>query len=282
MKKKIIIAAVMVAAVMKAAGQIPADTLITVESPQVVTVEKTGGSTVVTIKGSAADQQFNYRYSVSPDTVADMPFFNIPFTGSTVIPDNRTVRELDFFRGVYAGAVFPMSGPSAMKTSWEVGLNQIIGYRVRRRGSDFSLGLGLGYRRTGVGKGLVTEKAGDALVLLPAPDEATDVSARIESAYIQIPFTYTQRICRTFGFSFGVVANFNIYTTASMNYHVGDTKYSKTVKGLHQRILTPDLILTVGSVNNAGVYLRWSPVKTFKSIYGPGWNTLSVGASLAF
>lgn len=282
MKKMIVIAAVMGAAALKAVGQAPADTLITVESPAEVTVEKKDGGTVVTVKGSASDERFNYRYSVSPDTVADMPFFNIPFTGSQTLPDNRTVRELDFFRGVYAGAVIPMSGPSALKTSWEVGLNQILGYRVRRCGSDFSLGLGLGYRRIGVGKGLVTEKAGDALVLLPAPDEATDVSARIESALIQIPLLFTQRICRTFGFSFGVVANFNIYTAASMDYHIGDTKFSKTVKGLHQRILTPDLILTIGSVNNAGVYVRWSPVKTFKSIYGPGWNTLSVGVSLAF
>lgn len=282
MRKMIVIAAVMCAAALKAVGQTPADTLITVESPAEVTVEKKDGGTVVTVKGSASDERFNYRYSVSPDTVADMPFFNIPFTGSQTLPDNRTVRELDFFRGVYAGALIPMSGPSALKTSWEVGLNQILGYRVRRRGSDFSLGLGIGYRRIGVGKGLVTEKAGDALVLLPAPDEATDVSARIESALIQIPLLFTQRICRTFGFSFGVVANFNIYTAASMNYHIGDTKFSKTVKGLHQRILTPDLILTVGSVNNAGVYVRWSPVKTFKSIYGPGWNTLSVGVSLAF
>ena len=282
MRKMIVIAAVMCAAALKAVGQTPADTLITVESPAEVTVEKKNGGTVVTVKGSASDARFNYRYSVSPDTVADMPFFNIPFTGSQTLPDNRTVRELDFFRGVYAGALIPMSGPSALKTSWEVGLNQILGYRVRRRGSDFSLGIGIGYRRIGVGKGLVTEKAGDALVLLPAPDEATDVSARIESALIQIPLLFTQRICRTFGFSFGVVANFNIYTAASMNYHIGDTKFSKTVKGLHQRILTPDLILTVGSVNNAGVYVRWSPVKTFKSIYGPGWNTLSVGVSLAF
>lgn len=282
MRKMIVIAAVMCAAALKAVGQTPADTLITVESPAEVTVEKKNGGTVVTVKGSASDARFNYRYSVSPDTVADMPFFNIPFTGSQTLPDNRTVRELDFFRGVYAGALIPMSGPSALKTSWEVGLNQILGYRVRRRGSDFSLGLGIGYRRIGVGKGLVTEKAGDALVLLPAPDEATDVSARIESALIQIPLLFTQRICRTFGFSFGVVANFNIYTAASMNYHIGDTKFSKTVKGLHQRILTPDLILTIGSVNNAGVYVRWSPVKTFKSIYGPGWNTLSVGVSLAF
>lgn len=282
MRKMIVIAAVMCAAALKAVGQTPADTLITVESPAEVTVEKKNGGTVVTVKGSASDARFNYRYSVSPDTVADMPFFNIPFTGSQTLPDNRTVRELDFFRGVYAGALIPMSGPSALKTSWEVGLNQILGYRVRRRGSDFSLGIGIGYRRIGVGKGLVTEKAGDALVLLPAPDEATDVSARIESALIQIPLLFTQRICRTFGFSFGVVANFNIYTAASMNYHIGDTKFSKTVKGLHQRILTPDLILTIGSVNNAGVYVRWSPVKTFKSIYGPGWNTLSVGVSLAF
>lgn len=278
----IVIAAVMGAVVLKAVGQVPADTLISVESPAEVTVQKMDGRTVVTVKGSASDELFNYSYSVSPDTVADMPFFNIPFTGSTGFTDDRTVRQLDFFRGCYAGAVIPMSGPSAIKTSWEVGINQIIGCRVRRRGSDFSLGLGIGYRRFGVGKGLVTEKAGDALILSPAPEGATDVSARIESALIQIPLIFTQRICRTFGFSFGVVANFNTYTAASMNYNIGDTKYSKTVKGLHQRLLTPDLILTVGSVNNAGIYVRWSPVKTFKSIYGPAWNSLAVGVSVAF
>ncbi len=67
-----------------------------------------------------------------------------------------------------------------------------------------------------------------------------------------------------------------------MSYHLGDTKYSRTFKGLHQRLLTPDLLLTVGAIDNAGIYLRWSPVKPFKSIYGPGYTTLSLGFSLGF
>ncbi len=269
-------------AALTAGASTPADTLITVESPRMVTVEKNGGSTVVTIKGSSSDELFNYRYSVSPDTLSDIPLLNIPFTGASNLGHARTVTTLDCFRGLYCGAVVPLSAPEAMKTSIEAGIDMIVGIRMSRRGADFSVGLGMGYRRMGIGWGCVTDKEGDALSLMPAPDGATDVSSHIDSWSVRIPFLYTQSIHRAFGFSLGVVANFNFYTKAAMNYNIADATYSKSVKGLHQRILTPDLVLTVGAINIAGIYIKWSPVKSFKNAYGPGWASLSAGVTLAF
>lgn len=279
-----VIAALMVLSAAAAHGQTSADTLITVKEPRVVTVEKTDGSTTVTIKGSADDDFFNYRYSVSADTVGDMPVINLPFAsyGGKSDGGSRAVYEYDCFRGVYAGAAIPVSGPDVIRTAFEVGVFQLAGLRVRRNRSDFSVGVGFGYRRTGFGSGMLAEKSGDALILSPTPEGASDASSSISSWAIHVPLLYTQRIYRSLGFSLGVVANFNFHTTASSEYRTGDTKYSWSVKGLHQRMLTPDLILTVGSVNNAGVYVKWSPMKPFKSKYGPGWNTVSVGLSLAF
>lgn len=280
--KKRFLAVMMAFAALTAGGQAPADTLITVESPRSVTVEKTDGSTVVTIKGSSSDELFNYRYSVSPDTISDAPLLNIPFTGMANLGHTRTVTSVDCFRGFYGGAVIPLSAPDAIKTSMEFGVDRIVGLSVSRRGADFSMGLGIGYRYIGIGRGCVADKQGDALVLMSAPDGAADVSSRIDSWAIRIPMLYTQSIHRSFGFSLGVVANFNFHTTAHMNYNIADVAYSKSVKGLHQRILTPDLVLTVGAINIVGAYIRWSPVKTFKSAYGPGWTSLSVGISTAF
>lgn len=260
----------------------PADTLITVRSPHAVTVEKTDGSTVVTIRGSESDGRFNYRYAVSPDTVSEAPLINIPFTGVTTPSAPRTVTSVDCFRGFYGGAVIPLSAPSAVRTSLEFGVDRIIGVRLSRRGADFSTGVGLGYRRTAIRRGCVADKLGDALVLIPAPESASDVTSYIDSWAIQVPFIYTQTIRRSFGFSLGVVANFNFHTTAGMKYSVGDISYTKSVKGLHQRILTPDIVFTLGAINIAGVYVRWSPVKSFKSAYGPGFTSLSVGVSMAF
>lgn len=284
MKKELVtaVAMIVVAASAAVAQTAESDTLITVTSPREVTVSKMLGSTVVTIKGSADDDRFHYSYWVSADTVTDMPVFNFPFAGSVSVPDNRVVRSFDFFRGFYIGILFPQSDRSLLKTSMEAGINQIAGYRIRRRGAEFSVGVGFGYRQTNVSDAVVTDKSGDALVFVPAPEDAVDRSSNIRSWAIHVPVLYTQRIWRTFGFSFGVVANFNFYTTASSEYMIGDTKYSKTVKGLHQRVLTPDLLFTVGSINNAGIYVKWSPVKAFKSVYGPAYSNLSVGVSFAF
>ena len=283
MKKMRSLFALAIACALSASAQSEADTIITVDSPRQVTVTKTAETTCVNILGSRNDKNFNYSYTVATDSVTtDNIQFNLPFTSKTAPRSNRTLRSVDGFRGIYVGMVFPQSDPDPMKLSFEIGINEVIGYSIRRHGAEFNFGLGLGYRGVAIGKNNLTEKEGDALLLTPAPDGATDCTASIQNYALHIPLLYTQRIHRSFGFSLGVVANLNIHTSADMSYHLGDTKYSRTFKGLHQRLLTPDRLLTVGAIDNAGIYLRWSPVKPFKSIYGPGYTTLSLGFSLGF
>lgn len=260
-----------------------ADTVVSVVKPSRVAVIKSDGATVIHIDGAEDNDCFRYRYSVSVDTLeSDLPLFNFPFSDKRGDSYARRQSEIDVLCGWYYGGLFPLSAPDPLRTSYEVGINRIIGYSMKRRGSEFSFGLGIGYRSVSVRRGVILSKDGDALVLASAPEGASDVSSYIESLAVQVPFVYTQHIYRSIGFSFGIVANVNFYTTAKMKYRIDDIRYSGSYKGLHQRLLTPDLLLTVGSVNNVGVYVRWSPVKPFKRAFGPAYTSLSVGLSLGF
>lgn len=267
-----------------AVAQIPADTVVEVRAPRTVMVTKSGETTTVSISGSKYDERFNYRYTVTPDSLADEGdelSFNFPFSNNKSAT-GKGVDEVCAFRGIYGGAVIPVDAPGAMNTSWEAGVTEVLGYSYRRGAHDINIGLGLGYRNLSIGDRTVVDKDGDALLLTAAPDDASDVSSHIESWALHVPVMYTLRIHRTFGFSIGVVANINFYTTASRKYSVDDVTYTKKFKGLHQRLLTPDVLFTVGSVGNAGVYVRWSPVTAFKRAYGPQYKTVSVGLSVAF
>lgn len=261
----------------------PADTVVSVADPHSVVVMQRGDSTVVDISGAGTNKRFKFHYAVAPDTVTDdglsvdMPFFSRPPVGK-----GRKMREVTAFKGIYGGMVFPVRDQGRLALSWEVGVNSLIGYSVRRGGAGVSVGVGFGYRRMAMDGNLILEKSGDQLIAGAAPEGTSDVSAHIGSWAIHLPVMYTQRLHRSFGFSIGVVANFNFYTTASMEYRSGDVKYSSSIKGLHQRILTPDILFTVGSVGNAGLYVRWSPVRSFSGRFGPEYSFVSTGVSLAF
>ncbi len=258
------------------------DTVIVVDNPKSVVVTDNGSVTMVEIQGSKNDPELNYRYTVEPDSVSahEIPV-NIPFLIKPAA-GNKVTGEVSALRGLYGGAVFRTSGPSVMGTSWEAGMNHVIGYGYRRRRAEFSVGVGFGIKTLMVGDGHIAVKEGDCLGLVPAPEGACSVESRVNSWAIHVPVAYTQRFYKSWGFQLAVVANFNFYTTASMSYKLGDITYSRKINGLHQRLLTPDVMLTIGSAGNLGVYVRWSPVKMFERRFGPVTNTISCGLSVGF
>ncbi len=264
----------------------PADTVISVSCPRSVVIVSDGSSKSVRINGINGVDGSYFDYSISADTSSapEPDRFLLPFVDTNTQTKHRqaSVGKTSWCHGFYVGMSFGTADVDAMKTSWEIGLTQAIGYSLGKGGSEFSFGVGFGYRRTCLGAGYLPVKREDSLLLEKSPEDASSVSSRINSWAIHLPFMFTRRIHRSFGFKVGIIANFNFYTTASSRFTLSGASVKNRAKGLHQRMLTPDLLLSVGAVNKAGIYLRWSPVGQFKRQYGPEITYVSTGLTLGF
>lgn len=263
---------------------IPADTVVCIEKPHNVKVIKNGTSVEVKVEGRGNDERFNYSYVMADDKsdyeLKDLSYdMKIPFVNR---PWKKTKCVSSDF---YAGPLFVLEGGGAIKDSWQFGIGRLLGvdYTPWYKGPSFGIGFGIAYRQMSVGAGWSLDKQGDKLVTIPIDAENIDEHhGRIRSWSVQVPFVITQKIYRSLGFSLGVVMDLNFYTKAFYNYCIGDTRYSIDFKGLHQRMLTPELYAAVGSVDNIGVYVRYVPVSMFKAQYGPSFKTLSIGVTMGF
>lgn len=188
------------------------------------------------------------------------------------------------FKNFYVGAFIPENGPSGIKTSWEIGLANLIGGEWHPGPTtSFSLGLGFGFSQVNISDSYILDKNDGALIMLPVTEEAHDVKGHIENFHFTIPLMFTQRIAGTFGFSLGAELHLNTYTTANSSFKIGEEKKVKTnLKGLHQRMATPSLVAILGWVNSAGIYVRYNPSNPWKEGYGPDFQTWGIGLSLAF
>ncbi|MCM1482750.1 MAG: hypothetical protein NC043_00305 [Muribaculaceae bacterium] len=274
------------ALVAAASSESPADTVITVKSPDKVTVTSIGQKTTVHITGRAGDPRFNYMYDVSSDTLDDAPTLtlSLPFTQTEEAAPRKGRHEIVAFKDMNIGLLLPANKPEGIAKGWEIGIERMIAYSYTpaRSKASFSIGLGMRDRRWSMSEGYSLAADGDALIILPPVEGHTDVKASIQSAYITVPVTYTQRLSRSFGFMISATACFNVCTKASSAYTIGDTRYSTKIDGLHQRILTPEFTFTLGWVNNIGAYVRYCPVNFMKRCYGPQFTNTAIGISLGF
>lgn len=282
------ITALLTAAALHAATDIPADTVITVRNPDNITITSTDGKTAVSIRGSRNNPKFNYLYEIEADSTIDNEFgalsLSLPFSSAPERPARHGKHEILAFRDMQVGLSIPGNAPHGLGKGWEIGIMRIVAYSYTAPNpkSSFSFGVGAMYRQWHLTNGYTLAGEGDALVFLPPVEGMTDQKATIKSASITVPIVYTQRLRHTFGFSLGVAANFNVCTKASSAYTDGNIRYSRSIDGLHQRILTPDFFLTIGSINNIGIYAKYSPVKFMKRIYGPQFTNFTIGLSLGF
>ncbi|MDE6512708.1 MAG: hypothetical protein K2L05_00805 [Muribaculaceae bacterium] len=290
------------------------DTVVFVKNPTVVIVEDNGKSVV--IQGCEGDPCYKFEYHSRPadageDDAADAEATNIErllslgshigsqsgpgplkvrFHGSQMGKRGvvRTSKRFSFDVGcdIYAGAVIPLNGDAGMgNTGWQLGMVNVAKaqWRLSGSGTRLSLGLGWQYSYLTIGGGLMGSRNNlGAYVLEPIPDEYYNVKTSLRNFAVQIPMLLNQPLSGRFAIEAGAVAMLNTYTTGNRSWSEGLTKSKMPLKGLHQRILTVDVLARIGWRSRFALYVRYSPVDLFSPQYGPQFNPIAVGASIGF
>ena len=198
---------------------------------------------------------------------------------------NRQTTASVGFKNIYIGANNPAGGSDdGMKSALEIGVASVIGGEWRPGpNTTFLLALGFGFSRTGLEKTVTVDKENGALILRPVTEGVKKIKSHIQNFHFTVPLMFTQKFAGSFGISLGAEMHLNTYTTAMSKYTEADGRQVKmSVKGLHQRILTPSLVAILGWVDSSGIYLRYNPCNPWKEGYGPDYQTIGIGLSLAF
>lgn len=264
----------------------PGDTVIVIEKAGEVTVTRSPDKTTrVTVNGKNDDPDFFYEFSsrlIPGNNFHDTSWTpSLPFLRESKSP--KAFRSI-MFGNTYFGAAIPVDCENGMRGSVELGISDLFGvsYTPADRGFSVSIGAGFGYRLLTLAKGKILNCEKQRLSIIQADPSVTDTKSRIRSFSIHVPLMLTQKIYRTFGISAGAIVNFNTYTTATTSYTTDNTTRKETFKGLHQRFLTVDFMAAIGSVGNAGLYLKYSPMQLFEKGYGPRFNCISTGITFGF
>ena len=265
------------------------DTVKVINDASSVVITRCDSTTRIMVNGNDKDPRYQFTYEVdvaANESRASKPSDRWMPSVPIVDAEKNKVKPHKKFSYVYLrdwciGALIPLDAPQGVDPSVEYGFNCVAGlaYRPWRRGPEFSIGIGLADRRLSIHNGKMLGKSGDALVLEDRPETYTSVKSSINAFGFTVPLMVSQRLVRDFGFSVGAVVNLNTYTTGETKYKVGETEYKENYKNLQQRIFTVDLMASVGLIGDGaiGLYVKYSPMKMFRSGYGPEFNMVSAG-----
>lgn len=259
----------------------PADTVASIDNPNRIIVTDDGTTTTVHVTGKENNPNYNFLYSVCADTssVSNLSI-SLPIIGEKL--STPASRSVTFLSDIHVGIISPYDSPAQLKTSWEGGVD-LVGMRYSfGRGTALGFGVGMSGRQLNFRRGTEALVENDRLVIAPAPAGAVDARTHLSVSSFQIPVYFRQRIYRSLAFKLSAVLNYNFTVRGESKYTLDGIEYTRKLKGLHQRLITPDFVFTIGTLDFGGLYVRWSPVSLFKSAYGPEIHTLSFGLSIAF
>lgn len=240
------------------------------------------------------EQNDSSRHSFvwTPDNVDDSgnPLqrwnLDLPFVKNKK-PKNASHGSTYAFHGLYAGAAMPCgNSPAFVKTGWEIGLSQLVGADIpfRAGGTSFRLAAGFGWKIVNIGGGTTLTGGQGPAVAEPLPDGATKAKAKITNFHLSAPLMLVQPLGNGgMVFSAGGELHLNTYTRASASYRTSESvTVSHKLRGLEQRFATVDIVAFLGMKGKCGLYARWSPMKPWRSGFGPDYQTVSLGAMLGF
>lgn len=276
------------------------DTVKVIPNVNTVTVTKEGNNTIVTARIPTDDNtgsfdQYTYKVSIDNNphdkaVDADDIILKLPFIKNKEIEPSRkkngkwkTQRYITGLKYVYWGWNFNYAYKSGIKNCFELSVADFIGIDWRTSPkTTLGVGLGFGFNRVTTDDHMLFVKNGDALDVAVAPENAEVDYARWDMLRFQVPLMYSQKLSGNFGFALASIINFNTYSTATNRYKTGRTRYTETIKGINQRLLTVDLMATVGFVGNMGAYVKWSPMTAMQQKYGPSFRNFSIGVNFNF
>lgn len=257
------------------------DTVANIENPLKVIVTENGQKTEVKVEGTASQPDYRFLYSITKETEEKgLPTLSTPFMSRSRhhYPRRETVVAND----IYFGIVAPYNSPEPIRTSMEYGIREFLGYRFTPGGgsASFGLGFGFGMQKYFIRRHVIVGVENDVFTLTPAAESAKKVHSHLTVGRLHFPFYYRQRISGSFGFKILAAMNLNVKAKAKTSYRLDDEKHTVKVKGLHQRLLTPDFTFAIGDFDAFAIYARWSPVSVFKHRFGPEIKTLSFGLTM--
>ena len=272
------------------------DTVKIIPSAQSVSVTRQDNKTVVTALIPIYDNAgtfHKYTYEVNVDKTHTENEFNadefrlkLPFIKGANTEESekfKPKRYITSMKYVYWGWNFNYDNKAGIKNSFELCFADIIGIDWRTsRYTTLGVGFGLGFNRVTSKDYMLFAKEGDAITLTHAPENAEVDFARLDSWKFQVPLMFSQKLAGDFGIAFATIVNFNTYSTATNRYKIGRTRYTETIKGLNQRLLTVDFMATIGFINTMGFYAKWSPMTAMEKQYGPSYRNFSIGVNLNF
>lgn len=263
------------------------DTIIVVNRPEKVTVEKTDNSLSVRIEGSADNPNYLYAHKMTTDSAAVVITeeknkdwdFTIPFIKKN---KKRTYyNHGDRLTAVGFGLVDAVDAPEGMNVdmgaSYEIMIDNLVkAVCYLRSSTSVSVGFGMtwrNYRMTGYNR-FVQE--GSNLVLGEYPEGADINFSRLKVFSLTVPFLLNQNLGRRALFSVGPVINFNTHGSLKTRYKLDGEKIKEKSNEIHQNRVTVDFMARL-SLRRLGLYVKYSPGSMLNTEFGPEFRSLSVG-----
>lgn len=275
----------------------PADTVKIIPNAERISVTKQDNKTVITAFMPTDDDTgslYKYTYEVTVDKnksidtddfILKFPFMksNEDETESCDKKPFKPRRDFTVMKYIYWGWNFNYDSKAGIKNSFELATADLIGidwYTSRK--TTLGIGLGFGFNRVTTADKMLFVKDGDALMVAPASSNTEVDFARWDTWRFQVPLMLSQKLSGNFGFGLATIVNFNTYSTATNRYEIDRIRYTETIKGLNQRLVTVDFMATLGFVNGIGAYVKWSPMTAMQKLYGPSFRNFSIGVNLNF
>ncbi len=286
----------------------PSDTIKAINNPQNVKIIRNKNKTEVTVdipteNGSGSFNRYHYEVCNIPnsnepteklfDENEDLMFKLSLFKSSKINDKSRagvvskkpwkTKRYVTGMKYITWGWNFNYDSKAGIKNSFEVSVIDLIGVDWQTsRYTTLGIGIGFGFNRVLANDNSVFSCENDYLSVVEAPEDVEVEFARLDSWRIQIPLMYTQRLYKNFAIGLAGIVNFNVNSTATNRYNANHTRYTESIGGLNQRLLTADIMTTVGFTNFIGIYAKWSPIKSMEHQYGPSFRNFSIGINVNF
>lgn len=282
-----------------AATTVDPDTIMVVNNPSQIIITESASGVNLSVRGTDDDPAFfttmttDYRPNAVVKTIQRFtppPF--ITFNGNS---DDSQLNALDLLSGLHAGFCTSLGAPAGldieMGKSYEIGIDEIISYRLTsvKAKSHLSIALGVNWRnyRMTANTRFIVDDAGNT-TFGQFPDDCQSRYSRIKVFSLTVPLTWYQStrikaLKTTLGFKVGAILNWNSHASVVSCWDDPDGQTIKQgTKHIGQRTFTVDVLAAVKFAPSIGLYVKYSPMKLFKNNQGPDFTTLSTGIYLGF
>ncbi len=202
-------------------------------------------------------------------------------TYSYTVSDDDDPNDVSFhgFIGVNIPTNVPEGFDFAPFRSWEFDLTFAqYDYTPNHKQTTFSAGMGIGFRfYTLSGHDNMLFKDNGVIKVAKREGEMADLKARISTLNFNIPLLVKQRFSDKFAISAGAMVNWNFYNRIRNSYEIGDEEFDISTKNIGIRPITVDVLGIMHFPGDFGVYVKYSPMSSFKKDRGPEFKALTIG-----